>query len=334
MIYTASAFARAGLVGNPSDGYFGKTLSFVVRNFKATVRLWESPNFEIVPTHGDLCKFDTVDSFLRDMRLHGYYGGLRLIKAAVKRFHDYCHQNKRELNRRNFTVEFDTNIPRLVGLSGSSAIVVATLRALTKFYEVDIPSNILPTLALSVEKDELGLAAGMQDRVIQTYEGMVYMDFDRKLMESRGYGEYETLKPSKTPPLYLAYDPDRAEISDIPHRNLRGLFNSGDQGVVDAMQKFRELTSHGRDALMKGDWDALHKIINANFDLRKTIMNIAPENMRMIEAARAVGASAKFAGSGGAIVGLYHTARQYQEVVDAMGALRCTVLRPMIFEVN
>ena len=49
MIYSASAFARAGLVGNPSDGYFGKTLSFVVRNFKATVRLWESPNFEIVP---------------------------------------------------------------------------------------------------------------------------------------------------------------------------------------------------------------------------------------------------------------------------------------------
>jgi glucuronokinase len=333
MIYTASAFARAGLVGNPSDGYFGKTLSFVVRNFKAMVRLWESPNFEIVPTHGDLCKFDTVDSFLRDTRLHGYYGGLRLIKAAVKRFHDYCHQNQRELNRRNFTVEFETNIPRLVGLSGSSAIVVATLRALTKFYEVEIPSNLLPTLALSVEKDELGLAAGMQDRVIQTYEGIVYMDFDRSLMESRGYGNYEPLKPAKLPPLYLAYDPDRAEISDIPHRNLRGLFNSGDRAVVEAMQKFRDLTDRGRNALMEGDWDDLHKIINANFDLRKTIMNIAPENLRMIEAARAVGASAKFAGSGGAIVGLYHTARQYQEVVDAMGALRCTVLRPMIFEV-
>ena len=49
MIYTANAFARAGMVGNPSDGYFGKTLSFVIRNFKATVRLWESPHFEIVP---------------------------------------------------------------------------------------------------------------------------------------------------------------------------------------------------------------------------------------------------------------------------------------------
>jgi glucuronokinase len=331
MIYVANAYARAGLVGNPSDGYFGKTLSCIIRNFKATVKLWESPHFEIVPTHGDLTKFDTVEGFIRDIRLHGYYGGMRLIKAAVKRFHDYCRQNQRELHRRNFTVEFETDIPRLVGLSGSSAIVVATLRALMEFYEVQIPNFMLPTLALSVEKDELNIAAGMQDRVIQTYEGFVFMDFDRKLMEGRGYGEYEELRPAKMPPLYLAYDPDRAEISDVPHRNLRALFNGGDKTVIAAMATYRELTDRGREALMSGNWDELHEIMNANFDLRRTIMNIAPENLRMVEAARNVGASAKFAGSGGAIIGLYHSARQYQELVDALAAIRCNVLRPLIY---
>jgi len=61
-------------------------------------------------------------------------------------------------------------------------------------------------------------------------------------------------------------------------------------------------------------------------------MAVAPENLRMIEAARATGASAKFAGSGGAIVGLYKDGRHYQELVDALGRLRCTVLRPLIFE--
>ena len=121
MIITENAFARSALVGNPSDGYFGKTISFVIRNFKATVRLWESPHFEIVPTHGDFSKFDTVESFVRDIRLHGYYGGMRLIKAAVKRFHDYFRGQGVELHGRNFTIEFETDIPRLVGLSGSSA---------------------------------------------------------------------------------------------------------------------------------------------------------------------------------------------------------------------
>src|SRR4051812_39958784 len=199
MIITSHAFARAGLIGNPSDGYYGKTISFVIRNFKATVRLWESPHFEIEPTHGDLARFGSVAEFLRDQKLHGYYGGMRLIKAAIKKFHDHCRQNDIDLDDRSFTISFETDIPRLVGLSGSSAIVTAMLRALMRFYEVEIAPHGLPTLALSVETDELGISAGLQDRVIQTYEGIVYMDFDRKVMEGRGYGAYEPLNPPKLP---------------------------------------------------------------------------------------------------------------------------------------
>src|SRR2546425_83767 len=127
MIITTHAYARAGLVGNPSDGYFGKTIACIIRNFKATVHLWESPHFEIIPSHGDFARFDTVHSFLRDVKLHGYYGGLRLMKAAVKKFHDYCRRNDIPLHDRNFTCSFDSDIPRLVGLAGSSAIVTATL---------------------------------------------------------------------------------------------------------------------------------------------------------------------------------------------------------------
>src|ERR1700712_4571329 len=157
MIITAHAHARAGLVGNPSDGYFGKTISFAIRNFKATIHLWESPQFEIVAGHGDLGRFESVEGFLRDVHLHGYYGGMRLIKAAIKRFTDHCWKLGIDLEHRNFTISFDTDIPRLVGLSGSSAIVVGTLRALMEFYKVQVPQHLLPGLALSVEKDELGI---------------------------------------------------------------------------------------------------------------------------------------------------------------------------------
>jgi glucuronokinase len=332
VIITAHAHARAGIVGNPSDGYFGKTISFIIRNFRATVRLWESPHFEIVPAYGDLARFDNIRGFLRDVRMHGYYGGMRLIKAALKRFHDIAHRDGRELHERSFTLSFETDIPRLVGLSGSSAIIVATFRALMKFYDYEIPKHLLPGIIQSVEKDELNIACGLQDRVIQTYEGIVYMDFDKRLIESRGYGEYVPLHPEKLPPLYVAYDPDRAEISDVPHRNLRELYNRGDATVVAAMQQYRDLTDRGRDALMAGDWDALGQVMNENFDLRRTIMPIAPENLRMVEVARATGASAKFAGSGGAIVGLYRDGKQYQQLTDALAGLRCAILRPMIFE--
>jgi len=42
------AYARAGLLGNPSDGYFGKTISVIVRNFAAEVVLYEWDQVEIV----------------------------------------------------------------------------------------------------------------------------------------------------------------------------------------------------------------------------------------------------------------------------------------------
>lgn len=332
MIITATAHARAGLVGNPSDGYFGKTISFIIRNFTATVTLWESPHFEIVPNEGDLARYDSVAGFLREQKLYGYYGGVRLMKAAVKRFHQYCAEQGRELHERNFTLSYKSDIPRLVGLSGSSAIVTATMRALMKFYEVDVPKAYLPTLTLSVERDELGINAGLQDRVIQTYEGIVFMDFERSLIESRGYGNYEELRPAKLPPLYVAYDPQRAEISDVPHRNLRELWNRGDPGVHAAMKKLAELTDAGKAALMSGDWAELGKVIDANYAVRQQIMNIAPENHRMVETARRTGASAHFCGSGGAICGLYRDGSHYQDIVDALAAIRCTTIRPMIFE--
>jgi glucuronokinase len=190
----------------------------------------------------------------------------------------------------------------------------------------------MPGLILSVEKEELGIQAGLQDRVVQTYGGIVYMDFDRNLLEGRGYGIYEELKPQKLPPLYVAYDPERAEISGVVHSNLRDRWDRGDPAVVGAMQKYRDLTDRGRVALMSSDWAELGKVMNENFDLRRTIMPIAPENLRMVEAARSTGASAKFAGSGGAICGLYSDGRQYQALVDALAGLRCTVLRPLIYD--
>jgi glucuronokinase len=332
MIITAHAYARAALVGNPSDGYFGKTISFIIRNFKAAVRLWESPHFEILPDRGDLARFDSVGAFLRDQRLHGYYGGMRLIKATLKKFHDYCHKQGRELDDRSFTIGFETDIPRMVGLSGSSAIVTAMFRVLMQFYGVEVPLHLLPTLTLSVEREELGISAGYQDRVVQAYEGIVYMDFQRPHLEEFGYGIYEPLKPAKLPPLYVAYDPERVEVSDVPHRNLRELFNRDDPTVVGAIQKLRDLTDLGRTALLAGEWDALGRVMNENFDLRRTFMAVAPENLRMVEAARGTGASAKFTGSGGAICGLYKDGRQYQQLTDALAALRCTVIRPIIFD--
>ena len=85
MIVDAHAFARAGLVGNPSDGYFGKTITVTFDNFHGDVLLYESPELVIEPSLQDHSEFRRIEDLVADVRLHGYYGGVRLIKATVKK---------------------------------------------------------------------------------------------------------------------------------------------------------------------------------------------------------------------------------------------------------
>ena len=79
------AYARAGLIGNPSDGYHGKTIAVLVRQFFAEVVLYEWEDLEIVPSQDDQSRFHSIQALATDVQLHGYYGGIRLVKATIKK---------------------------------------------------------------------------------------------------------------------------------------------------------------------------------------------------------------------------------------------------------
>lgn len=330
MLIKTRSFARAGFLGNPSDGYFGKTISFAFQNFSAEIVMYETPELGFVPSDVDDATFASPDDLLRDIQLFGYYGGIRLMKAVAKLFFLWCRERGIALPARNFTVRYTSNIPRLVGLSGSSAICTAMLKALQQFYGVQIPLEDAPTLCLEAERDELGIQCGLQDRVIQMYEGCVFMDFDKTLVESSGHGRYERLDPTLLPHLYIAYDPQRAEVSGTYHKKLRVLFEEKKPDIVAAMGEFADIAQQGRDALLAGRLDRLPALVDANFDLRDRIFNVAPANRNMVLAARSTGVSAKFAGSGGAIVGIYEDDAQYERLVQALGSIGCQTIRPTV----
>ena len=329
------AYARAGLLGNPSDGYNGKTISIIVRNFWAEVVLYEWESVDIVQSRDDRARFDSIHDLAQDVQLHGYYGGIRLIKATIKRFVDFCRERNITLHDRNFSVRYETNIPRQVGLAGSSAIIVATLRCLMKFYGVNIPLAQQPSLVLSVETEELGISAGLQDRVIQCYEDMVYMDFDRRVeqeVEGIAFYAYERLDPALLPSIYIAYHHELSEPTETFHNDIRGRYDGGESLVVDAMQQFGRLTVQGRKALLDRDWERLSALIDENFDTRRKIYKLPSWQINMVETARACGASAKFAGSGGAIIGVYHGEAMFREISDRMAAIGSKTIKPVITE--
>jgi glucuronokinase len=327
------AYARAGLVGNPSDGYNGRTISFIIRNLWAEVVLYEWDEIEILWSSEDQSRFRSVHDLAQDVRLHGYYGGVRLVKATIKRFVEYCDAQKLKLHDRNFSIRYQSTIPRNVGLAGSSAIIISTLRALMDFYEVTIPLEVQPSLALSVETRELGITGGLQDRVIQCYEGLVSMDFSKDKMTSRdGYecGVYERLDPALLPPVYVAYCDEMGEPTEVIHNNLRQRYDRGDADVVKAMRTFADLAQDARGALAEGDVAHLSRLIDTNFDTRRSICQLHTGHIEMIERARKMGATAKFAGSGGAIIGTYTDESMFRALQKELGQMRCVVLKPII----
>lgn len=331
MIIRTRAYGRAGLIGNPSDGYFGKTISLLIRNFYAQVTCWESPSLSILPQRSDRLDFDSLDALVDDVRLNGYYGGIRLIKATIKRFHDYCQETGIHLDDRNFTIAYQSSIPVRVGLAGSSGIVTATLRALMSFYGVELPLHIQPNVILSVELEELGIGAGLQDRVIQVYEGVVYMNFNKQLMERQGYGEYVPLSSQSLPPLFVAYHSDLAEGTEVTHNDLRSRFNRGDGEVIGAMKEFADYAEQARQLLQSGRGSEIAALMDQNFELRKRLCHITPGNQQMVDIGKSEGASVKFAGSGGAVVGVYDgDPQRLARLKDKYEAMGATLIQPRI----
>jgi glucuronokinase len=301
------AHARAALLGNPSDGYGGKAISFAIRNFAAEVELEEGAT--------------------------GYSGppaAERLIAAAVKRFRDRCETLGIVAGSEPFGVRCRSTIPREVGLGGSSAIVIAALRALGELYRVSIPQEELPSLALSVETEELGIAAGLQDRVAQTYEGLTYMDLDPALVAERGHGLYEPLDPGLLPPLFVAYRAEAAAASAAPHTELRRRYERGEAEVVAAMGEIAELAERGRQALLSRDRGELRRLVDRNFDARSRLYPLDPRHVRMVEVARSLGASANYTGSGGAIVAVPPDGWNVAAATRAFRAVGCGVLLPTV----
>jgi len=330
MIIETRAFARAGLLGNPSDGYFGKTISIIVRNFGASISLYESPELRIEEMDVDLNTFRNIYHLIDSVKLTGYYGGIRLIKAAIKKFVEYCDSNNIRLDNKNFTIRYRSSIPRQVGLAGSSAIVTATMKALMQFYDIEIPKHILPSIILKAETEELGINAGLQDRVIQVYEGCVYMDFDKEHLQQNGFGKYEPLDSSLLPKLYLAYKTELGKVSGVVLSNIREKFEKGDSLVIDTLAQLADLARQGKEVLLKKDYKTLGSLMNKNFDLRCKIMNISESNMELVNTARNCGASAKFSGSGGAIIGMYEDDEMLQRLIINLQKINARVIKPII----
>ena len=297
------AHARAGLLGNPSDGYGGKAVALAIANFRARVTVEASDRFELRPGPTDGMRFRSARHAARAFAATGSDDGLRLMRAALKRFaaesKEFASLDENDPLLR-FALGYETDVPRQVGLGGSSAVVVDTLRGLCEWFGSRIEPARLAELALAAELEDLGIAAGAMDRVIQSHGGLMVMD----LKEPRGPDSYQALDPAWLPPLFIAWDPFGGEPSGRAHGKLRARWLAGDPEVLQMIEAFRKLVDEGVACLRSGDHERFCDHMNTNFEMRTAIFDVSERDRGLVTIAVGQGGAAKLCGSGGAVVGM------------------------------
>lgn len=296
MVFVARCPARAALAGNPSDGYDGFVVSVPVTSVAATVTIEPATRFEIVhsPTPDDT--FDDLAALIDHVDRFGMDDSRRLVLASL-----------RTLARRTTAepaparISVTTTIPRSVGLAGSSAIVIATLRALAAAnpstpwaHRLRNSPHDLAELALSAERDELGIAAGFQDRLVQSYGIALAMDFSGPSPQCVPLGDL----PGQ---VFVAWKSSGAEPSGVVHGSLRTRYDD-DVGTTRAtMAAIAEQGHIAATAIGNRDVAALGTAIDRTLELRAQLMPLDEELLAVASTVRELGGHANWTGSGGAI---------------------------------
>jgi glucuronokinase len=138
------------------------------------------------------------------------------------------------------------------------------------------------------------------------------------------------MDPTLLPPIYVAFHASLGEPTEVFHNDIRGRYNRGDPEIIQAMEDFAQLAQDGHQAILEQDAARLSQLIDENFDLRNSIFTLSPWQIQMVEVARSCGASAKFAGSGGAIIGVYQDQAMFEELSSRLGAIGSRVIKPRI----
>ena len=261
--------ARAALAGNPSDGYGGAVVAIPVDEMFAIATTTDADTFHIAAS---------------DRELH------RLLDATAQAF-------AAEVGALPpVTLAASTTIPRSVGLAGSSALVISALRSLAAWTGHRWRPIELAQLALRVETERLGIAAGLQDRLVQATGDLTAMRFDPV--------GFDVLARPDDLRLFVAWSPDAAQPSDTVHRSLRRRFDAGDERVRGAMTELAEQAHIAARAIEGADLAGLAGAMDRSFDLRCEITDVGPAQRRLVETGRRARAAVNSAGSGGSVVGL------------------------------
>lgn len=201
----------------------------------------------------------------------------------------------------SISIATHSDAPPGSGLGSSSTMVVALLQAFSEYLTLPLGEYDIARLAYEIERVDLGLAGGKQDQYAAAFGGLNFMEFyeDRVIVNPlRIKPEHRAELESSLVLFFTGVSRESANIINEQVQNVK----SGNQSSVQAMHELKAEAVHMKEAVLKGDFEALADAMRRSWEAKKKMAQlISNEKINAIyEAAIQHGARAgKVSGAGG-----------------------------------
>lgn len=318
--------ARVGLVGNPSDGYAGAVLATVVPGLAATVTAVAADHLSF---EGDdaSSRWASMSDWRTNVRDAGHGHDQKIISAALWTLDDYLrrHQRRQRVGR-GVALKWSTDIPRSVGLAGSSALAVGVIDATATLWQVELDRRVVAALALRAERDVLGIAAGWQDRIVQSFSCTVLVDsaqmevVDGLLVP---HVQLPSVALGVTGSLVVAWADHVSSPSGDYHAEVR----LAGEALGAPMSELAGLARQATKALTNGALAGVAAAMDAGWLIRQRCAPLRSDHGALVEAVRDQGIAATTPGSGGSVVAMCLDESAVAAAVGAVERAGCTFVR-------
>jgi len=308
----ASAPGRAGILGNPTDGYGGSVISCsLAERAKVTLSPISKKGLEV-----KLGEESIVLSSRSDFRLQGDF--FDCVRAVIQFLRLYDLKVK---------IEITSDIPVQAGLAGSTAILTSLIGALLRVQRKKANKYYIAELVRQVELNFLRVQCGYQDQYMTVFGGLNYMDFrDKERYRSLSEEFYATMEPltdmvEELP--FLVAHTGVARNSGVILKPIRERWLEGERLVVEGYRRIASLCRRGKRALLEADWPTFGRFMDENHRIQQELGASGEENDRLINVAReegALGAKLAGAGGGGSIIVLHPDLEKIARVLKDAGA--------------
>ena len=219
--------------------------------------------------------------------------------------------DKLGLQRENMRIEIFPNVPRAMGLGGSAAIAVATIRALDRCFELGLDDERVNELAFECEKIAHGTPSGIDNTLSVYGKSMLFRSGDSPL---RRVIEIER-------PVQLVVGISGIEsLTAATVARVAKAREAHPKLYDEIFDQIDSLVLQGVDALAAHDLETLGELMNVCQGLLNAMQVSSWELEEMIQIARdhgALGAKLTGGGGGGSIIALCPDARGAADRIES-----------------